>query len=241
MKAVICAAGQGKRLMPLTSDRPKPLVVVGEKTIIEHLLDSLSECNLTDVLIVVGYNSDKVKDLLGNSYMNCNITYIDNDDYANNNNIYSVWMAKDHVDNGMVFFNGDIIFDSNVLKTLLDSEHETAIAVDTEVELIDDSMKISLKDNMLHQIGKKVESEAHGWAMGIYKLGKEDSQRYFDTASTMFAEDQQNERISFVVPLQKLADEISFHAVAIDPHPWVEIDDHTDLGIAHERIDNIIS
>ena len=68
MKAIICAAGEGKRLMPNTSNNPKCLLKVGGKTILEYMLDNLSKCGVKDVIIVLGYKKDVVINKIGNKY-----------------------------------------------------------------------------------------------------------------------------------------------------------------------------
>ena len=76
MKAVIFAAGEGKRLHPLTLTRPKPLVEVLGKPLIEHLWDTLPE-NISEVVIVVGYKQEMMRDFLGSSFMGKKVTYVE--------------------------------------------------------------------------------------------------------------------------------------------------------------------
>ena len=74
MQAVILAAGKGKRLRPLTLRKPKPLLEVAGRPILEHLLDSLPD-RIDEIIMVVGYLSDQIKDYFGPEYKGCKIRY----------------------------------------------------------------------------------------------------------------------------------------------------------------------
>lgn len=95
-KAVIMAAGFGSRMMPATTDRPKPLVLVNGKRIIETLLDALVNVGIKDIVIIRGYKKEKFDELL---FKYPFIKFIDNDLYDKENNISSVIKAIDYIDN----------------------------------------------------------------------------------------------------------------------------------------------
>jgi len=237
--AVVCAAGVGSRLLPLTEDFPKTLVPIMDKTIIEYILDALSDCGVSEVVIVVGYKADMVKNKLGTSYKNCKITYIYNIDYAITNNIYSLWLARHEITDGMVFFNGDIVFNKNILGQILDSEYPDSLVVDSQIEISDDAMKVHVNEDKVVEIGKQIVKPPSGWAIGIYRLSKESTGTYFDLAEKLFDEGQKN--ISFVVPLQQMASDKSFMAVSTSGYGWAEIDDREDYEIAKKQVESILA
>ena len=76
MIAIICAAGSGKRLRPLTLNRPKPLIKVGTKTILEHMVDNMVDLGINKIKVVVGYKKEKVIKTLGQKERQCDIDYI---------------------------------------------------------------------------------------------------------------------------------------------------------------------
>ena len=234
-KAVICAAGKGRRLMPYTREKPKPLLKVAGKMIIEYILDSLSDNGITDVLIMTGHGDDHVRSSLGDSYKNCNLTYILNEQYAMTNNIYSVYLAKEYIDEGMIFFNGDLVFEPDMLKDVINNGYENCAVVDTDVELVDDAMKVSLKDERITHIGKKIIAQAHGWSMGIYKLSKEGAQEYFRVCDELFDADCTFKHVSFVVPLQIMASKTPIMTASTSGVRWAEIDTHEDYDDAKQR------
>ncbi len=246
MKAIICAAGEGKRLRPHTNEYPKVLLPIGEKTIIEHMLDNFSLCGITDVIIVVGYKEDVVRKKLGEKYKNCKITYVHNRAYKHTNNSYSLWLARDHVNDGMIFFNGDIIFHHKILDGVLTNNFSNSVVVDQSIELEEDAMKVSLKRTLLQKIGKKInegnfifKKKADAWAIGIYKLSQGASEAYFREAENFFLEGKKN--ISFVAPLEMVKKDfpIKKHKV-LRKYLWVEVDTPKDYEKAQNMIDNII-
>lgn len=80
MEAIILAAGRGSRLEPLTNKKPKPLALVGDKSIIQHNLDYAYDAGITSATIVVGYKSEQIKEHLGDSYRGIDISYVHQDE-----------------------------------------------------------------------------------------------------------------------------------------------------------------
>ncbi|MEK6932610.1 MAG: phosphocholine cytidylyltransferase family protein [Nanoarchaeota archaeon] len=235
MKAIICAAGEGKRLRPYTKDNPKCLVKIGDKTIIEHMLDNISEHNISEVIIVVGYKKDSVINRLGNKYKNCNIGYITNEDYIKTNNMYSLWLAMKDINEEIIFFNADILFNKKILKNVLDSE-QNSIAVASEIK--EDSMRAVIYNNTIKKLGKNLVGEVKGDAVGIYKLSREAVKEYFKKATEIINNGDIN--CSFVEPINLIADKINFQPVFINEGNWMEIDDLEDYEKANEKIEGII-
>src|SRR3989344_2850174 len=239
MKAVICAAGEGKRMRPYTDEMPKALLPIGEKTIIEYLLDNLSASGIRDVVVVVGYGALKVKEKVGSRYKNCSITYVLNEEYATTNNIYSLWLAREHITDGMIFFNGDIVFHQGILSCILSNTVSNSFAADPFSDLQDDAMKVVLRGGRMRKIGKHLAEDANAWAIGIYKLSQEASEAYFEEAGKLFEEGEKN--VSFVVPLQAIAEKFPLLKHKVLPqYQWVEIDTPEDYENAKKKVFGIV-
>jgi choline kinase len=128
MKAIILAAGMGTRLRPITLSAPKCLVPVNAKPILEHQLEALSTVGVRDVIIVVGYLSELVSDRYGTRYGDMNIHYVQNHIYDRTNNIYSLWLARQHLDNQALLLEGDLVFEPGLLQRLAQApERDVAI------------------------------------------------------------------------------------------------------------------
>lgn len=240
MHAVICAAGEGRRMRPLTEHYPKALLPIGEKTVIEYMLDNISTSGIMDVIIVVGYKAETVYKKIGTRYKNCTITYVLNEEYKTTNNIYSLYLAREHVTDGMVFFNGDIVFHKGILHGLLSNKEENSFAADPFSPLESDAMKVILEGGRMRKIGKHLKRDANAWAIGIYKLSQAASEAYFKEAEKLFAAGEKN--ISFVVPFQAIVKKFPLAKHKVLPeHHWVEIDTPEDYKKAVQRINSIIS
>lgn len=106
MKAVILAAGRGVRMGDLTSVTPKPLLTVGDKTLLEYKMDALpAEC--TEIILVVGYLAEKIRNFFGSEYKGKKVTYVECEPLGTG---YALWQAKEHLDGVFVVMCGDDLY-----------------------------------------------------------------------------------------------------------------------------------
>ena len=130
MKVIILAAGQGTRLKPLTDDRPKCMVEVKGRSIIDRQLDTMHACGIAyeDITMVAGYKSDALVE----KYKDTAIRIIINTDYETTNMVCSLMCAKElmeHQEDILISY-GDIIYDESVLQKILDSKEDSSVVVD---------------------------------------------------------------------------------------------------------------
>ncbi len=120
MKAVIIAAGKGKRLSPITSTTPKPMIPIGGKPLLEHSILSLREVGITEILIIVGYRENIIKDYFGDGLnkFNVKIDYISQIEHLGT--AHAVGFAKDFVgeDNFLLMY-GDLLTDPKVFEEII--------------------------------------------------------------------------------------------------------------------------
>lgn len=239
--AVICAAGQGKRLGSLAENCPKTLVKVGDKTILEYLLDNLSDCNLKDVVIVVGYKGEMIEGMIGSSYKNCHITYIYNKAFETTDNFYSMYSAKNHIKHGMIFFNADVIFNQDILKAIISEKFDNSIAtVDVDSPGAGKN-PVRIKENeqgFLVDIGHDLGEQHKQMVFGIYKLSTETTKKYFNLAEEFFINGPS--KGGFWLPLKKMASEISIKAIPVDSTKWVSINNVEEYNKAVSLISKIL-
>ena len=120
MKAVILAAGEGVRLQPITATRPKHLIRVGGKAILEHCLDALKACGITEALIVTHYMGDAIRSHFGDgSKFGFKIEYVEQKTVLGTGNASSV--AEPHVDGDFALVYGDLLFSSEAVKAALEA------------------------------------------------------------------------------------------------------------------------
>lgn len=124
MKAVILAAGQGTRLKKYTENLPKGMLSFMGKTIIERQIEMYRRCGIEDIIVVRGFAADKI------SYEG--IRYYTNEDYANTNMVESLMAAKSEFDDDIIVSYSDILFEEKMLKTMMESLADFAVAVDDD-------------------------------------------------------------------------------------------------------------
>lgn len=129
MKAIILAAGKGSRLGKMTESMPKAMIPLAGKPLLMHTLDRVKENDVQEVIIVIGYCGQYIKDHVGNRYEGMKITYVWNKDYEKTNNIYSLYLAAPYLDEDTILLEADLYYDRGVLEQLLAHKIPCAILV----------------------------------------------------------------------------------------------------------------
>lgn len=122
MKAIILVAGECKRTKTLT-DKPKCLLEIAGISILENALTCLSQEGFREVILVVGYRAELIKEF-GSSFKGMKLTYINNPIYKTTNNMYSLYLARRYLRGGVLIFDGDILFEQRVLQRVLEGEED---------------------------------------------------------------------------------------------------------------------
>ena len=176
MIGVILAAGMAKRLRPLTDTKPKCLLKVGERTLLERTVAAMAAAGISEFVVVTGYRAEMIKDFLDNqdgleSQGKPWFTYLHNADFEHNNNIYSLWMAGEIVrGREFLLMDSDILCDPAAVLRIA-SEKEAALAVNRH-ELGEEEMKVVVDTQMrITEISKTCRPEdAMGESVGIEKM-----------------------------------------------------------------------
>ncbi len=122
MKAIILAAGQGTRLKKYTENLPKGMLSFMGKTIIERQIEMYRKCGIENIIVVRGFAADKI------AYKG--VQYYENEDYANTNMVESLMAAKSEFDDDIILSYSDILFENQMLGTMMKSSADFAVAVD---------------------------------------------------------------------------------------------------------------
>ncbi|MBP5338483.1 MAG: phosphocholine cytidylyltransferase family protein [Prevotella sp.] len=173
MVGVILSAGMAKRLRPLTDSKPKCLLTVGGKTLLQRTIDAMMQAGVSEFVIVTGYRADMIRSFIGEAYQSAAATFrfLHNADYEHNNNIYSLWMAGQVVrGRDFLLMDSDILCDPAVV-TRIASEADSALAVNRH-ELGEEEMKVVVDGDMrITEISKTCRPEdALGESVGIEKI-----------------------------------------------------------------------
>ena len=171
MIGVILAAGMAKRLRPLTDERPKCLLKVGERTLLQRTVDGLIAAGITEFVVVTVYRANMIRDFLTENYPSLTIHFIDNPDYAHNNNIFSLWLTRPYTDGReFLLMDSDILCDPAVIPEVMKAEG-SALALNRH-ELGEEEMKIVADaQGRITEISKTCRPEdAAGESVGIEKM-----------------------------------------------------------------------
>ena len=162
MQAVILAAGMGKRLKALTKNNTKCMVEVNGVSLISRMLSQIEKKHLSRIVIVVGYEGQKLIDYIASLNINTPIVYVNNPIYDKTNNIYSLALAKEYLlEEDTLLFESDLIFEESVIDQLLDDPRDTLALVDKYESWMDGTcVKLGSDDSIEAFIpGKKFKYE----------------------------------------------------------------------------------
>lgn len=256
MQAIILAAGMGKRLKDLTQNNTKCMVKVNGITLIERLLRILDKKRLSRIVIVVGYEGQKLIDFIGTLQICTAIEYIDNPIYDKTNNIYSLALAKEYlVSEDTLLFESDLIFEESLVDCLIEDERETLALVDKYASWMDGTcMVLDEEDGIVDFIPGKYlnfqEKDKYYKTVNIYKFSKHFSANTYVPFLEAYKKAMGvNEYYESVIKLIAMLDTREIRAKRLQNQVWYEIDDVQDLNIAEslfptsdaERYDLIMS
>jgi choline kinase len=246
MKAIIVAAGPGSRLAPFTNDRPKCLLDIGGKTILQEALEALRDNGIERIAVVRGYRGDRI------NYPD--IKYYENPDYDKTNLLKSLFCAEAEMDDDILVSYSDIIYSSDTVKKLIASREDISLTVDvgwaqtydgrnqhptSEAELV------KVEDGNVVKIGKGIidPEEAHGEFIGLAKFTKSAAEdlkatyhRVLKTSPDMpFQRAASLEQAYIADILQELVDTGSVVKTVDINGGWIEIDTPQDLARARGK------
>ena len=239
MQAIILAAGMGKRLKELTQDRTKCMVQVNGVALIDRMLHQIESRHLSRIVIVVGYEGEKLMKYIDTLGIRTPIVYVQNPIYDKTNNIYSLALAKDYLcQDDTLLFESDLIFEDAVIDQLLDDPRETLALVDKYESWMDGTcVKLGPDDSIASFVPSKNFrfEEAHEYykTVNIYKFGRHFSRTHYVPFLEAYSKALgNNEYYEQVLRVITMLDDPEIRAKRLNGQLWYEIDDIQDLDIA---------
>jgi choline kinase len=230
--ALLLAAGTGSRLYPLTQNAPKCLTLVNDKSILDRLISNLKSQGFKRLVIVTGHLKECIMDYLGDKSGDISIEYIHSSLYNTTNNIYSLWMARNVINEPFVLFESDLVLNSSLLNDMV---YPDRIAIALMQPWLNGTTVTINKDNMVIQFQKGTTdsySDIRYKTVNIYSFSLQSwhaiikrLNQYVETGNvncyyeTVFSEMVDNKNLSF-------------NSVSFDHKPWYEIDTIKDLAKA---------
>jgi L-glutamine-phosphate cytidylyltransferase len=239
VRVIILAAGQGKRLLPLTADVPKALLDIGGKTLVERQVEAFAENGLKDFVVVTGYAADKMQAALVDisKRLGVTVTTIFNPFYAVADNLASCWLARGAMDRDFIQVNGDNVFRADLVARLLaDTPHDIAVAINRKDSFDADDMKVMLDAGRLTEVGKTLPLDTvDAEAIGFYVFRRSGVQAYVNELE-LAMQDPQGLKRWFPSAIGSLAKKTPIGTIDASGLRWSEVDFPVDLQQARALV-----
>lgn len=242
MKALILAAGFGKRLQPITNEIPKSMVKVNGTPLLVNALNNLIDLGIKDIGIVVGHMADYIKEHVGTIYRGAKISYYENARYLETNNVVSLYQAADFCDDDMLMLECDFYYHKEMLAYLLDGKGECSILVSPFNPKTMDGSVITIEGDVARGLTLgKWQGEGFDYSnarktVNMYKFTKKFVENKYMPLVKWYVENMgENSYYEKILGALLYLRECDAHIVEVPEEMWCEIDDVNDLTRARER------
>lgn len=249
MKSIILAAGEGTRLRPHTLSRPKCLVEVDGKSLLDRQLEILETEGVTENVIIGGYLSEKLEGRGTRQHLNPR--------YDETNMVWTLFCAEEELEGDLIVTYGDIVYSAETLRALLEDSSDIAVTIDLDWEAywrarledpLSDAETLKLSDEgHILELGKKPQSldEIEGQYMGLMKFssnGIQQLKKVFKDASRQGAIQGKNPENAYMTDLIQEMIDRGYVVQSVPVHGgWIEVDTVEDLEseVTRERLQKI--
>lgn len=245
MRAVILAAGIGQRLQGSGHNGPKCMLAFDGVTLLERHLHCLDKLGIEDISICVGYQAEKIANLLSGSLIGKNVQLIMNPDYRSGS-IVSLWTTRDklrHTED-VILMDADVLYTPAIIERLLTSHIANCLLMDREFEAGDEPLKICLNNGRIVEFRKQIASNlvytACGESVGFFRFTPEVGAHLAEFTEQYVSEGRRDEPYEEAIRDLVLAYGTVFGVEDITGLPWTEIDFPEDIVRAREEILPII-
>lgn len=233
MKALILNSGIGKRMGEYTSNHPKCMTDISEKeTILSRQLKQLKSAGITEIIITTGLFDDVLKEYCNDLDLDLNLTFVHNKDYDRTNYIYSIYLARQYLNDDILLLHGDLVFDDLVLDKVLNYGH-SCMTVSSAIKLPQKDFKAVVHNGRIIKVGVEFFDQAVA-AQPLYFLKKEDLKIWLDKI-VQYCEQGQ---VSCYAEnaLNEVADHCNIYPLDVKDLLCNEIDTPDDLKIIRNRL-----
>ena len=239
MQAIILAAGMGKRLGEYTQNNTKCMVEVNGVKLIDRVFKQLATLPISRVVMVIGYEGEKLRNYLVDEKEGLRIDYVENSVYNKTNNIYSLWLAKEQLqEDDTLLIESDLIFDDQMLP-LICNHPEPNLALVAKYEPWMDGTMVLIDDdrNIVNFVSKAAfdysQIDKYFKTVNVYKFSRDFSrQKYVPFLEAYTKSVGNNEYYENVLRIISFLNSHDLKALPIQGLKWYEIDDKQDLDIA---------
>jgi len=235
MKAIILAAGVGKRLWPVTQHRPKCLIEIGGRSLLVRYLEALAGVGIREAVIVVGYKQDMIRTVAGSGLSGVSVRYVASDQFQRGS-ITSLWRARDELFGDVVIMDADVLFDRRILKRLIASSFPTALLLDDTVKQQTEECMAVVRGGRVIALSKSMPDryDLAGEGVGFLKVRRADCPALLRSLEIPIERGQFD--MEYEDALGQFFEEVQVGYEPIGGLPWTEIDFQEDVLRAEREI-----
>jgi choline kinase len=235
MKAIILAAGIGKRLKAVTDHIPKCLIEIQGRTLLERSLRALGAAGVTQAVVVIGYRGEMIKQKTGAACGPVQVSYITNTQYERGA-ILSLWSAREEFNDDLLIMDADVLFPAAMITRLIESSHPNCFLLDASATNTGEEMMLLTRAGRVLTIirGGSGEYDLIGESIGFLKVSREDAPLLRSILDDHIAQGRDTIEHEETYPIFLDQRFVGFEHV--EDLPWTEIDFPEDLEHAEREV-----
>jgi choline kinase len=225
MRAILLAAGRGRRL---GQDLPKCLLSIEGRTLLERHIEILAQVGISALTIVVGYQQEKIREHVASLKSSLPIDFVENPRFVHGS-IVSLQVAADHLANGGIWMDADVLYPAGLLRLLVESKHDNCVLADGRSEETGEEMMLGTRGGRVFKIARRVgkDWDFAGESVGFARVGVEGAK----VMKRLLEEEVAAERLDqeYEAAMDRAFAEIPFGYERVDAFAWTEIDFEEDV------------
>lgn len=235
MKAILLAAGVGRRIGGAVDGKPKCLLTLGGKSLVARLLTSLARAGVDETLIVVGHRRELIEQAIGETHDGMRVRYAFNPDYTKGA-ILSLWSGRAAFDDDVLVMDADVLCSDGMIERLLRSPHRNCFLLDGRVAGSGEEQMLMARDGRVFDISRQAKPgfDTVGESVGFLKVSRADGAGLL--AALKECLDAGRDRIEHeeAYPIFMANHVVGYERV--DDLPWMEIDFPEDVTQAEREV-----
>lgn len=240
MKAIILAAGEAKRLRPITENIPKCMLKIGPQSIIDYQIDNLLKSNINNIVVVTGFLAEKLESHLLKKHKDVNFTFIRSEEYYKTYPAHGLWLAKKYMDDDIIYLNADVICHPYIISEIVSSNFNSVTALhknnwdEEQVNIITEANS----GNVL-EMGKHISRElSSGEFIGVTKMSKAFNQELIKVLDNFIAKNELKKFAADAINITIQRGQL-MHGVNLTHLAAIEVDTLDDLIEAQTKIEQL--
>lgn len=232
MKAIIMAAGIGRRLHDLNMNKPKCLLTAGSETLIRRSVNLLISKGISDITVIIGYKANLIRNEL-----NHNVTFFENPFFLTTNSIMSLWYARDILEENVLLLNGDLYYEHGILDYAINQTNAVVMLADSS-RIDNADYRFGFNGNQINRFGKHLTNqETDGEYVGIVRIDQSFIKTFKQTLQELIAAGKANIWWEDVL-YSFISKQVPIHYFDVAGTFWTEVDTLRDYNYLQNWITN---